>query len=609
MPLLRDHKRARFYRFQNVFIFTLLLLVFGIAVATPPASGYEISIYAVYPQFFWFLLVVIISCGIIIMVNQVFTETPSRSWMTGFLAIVFADLIILLLPIIRGYVTFGRGDVLSHIGHVKNILYTAHVFSSNRYPVIHVLTANLSLLTSLTPELLSMIIPIIFTLFYMISVHLLARILSSQRGQVLLITAFGSVLLFRGEHTMLAPSVQCFYLLPFVLYLFLKAKKSTQPLFPILTFILVLSVIPLFHLGEGTFFLILTFFGFPLAIFLHQRGDYIKKINPIPSMNNMLVYYSILIIFIIWFYKLSDYPYFSTVLRQSWNALINGTGESAAAKTFSTLGKANLSVSQFIHLFLNMFGHVLIYCLIGIVLVIDMLKKYVYNKVRFDIQQLTFSILFILFFILLFITFFTKLLWVGYGREMRYLIFSATLLNGIGLHSFFRNKYRGIGTIFIIIVLMATSIIGVFNVHPSPSIRYSNSQVTNMEMTGITWFFTYRYNNLLSNSIHINQLRFSHVVHGYQAIRLNIPNIAQPPDHFGYDVYDTYAKSFSNDRYYVDSILSRIYGPYVLPEYSSVWSFSPDDFSQLDHSDFSVDKVFLNGEFWVYYIQGRDAIS
>ncbi len=153
---------------QRVNIDKLLATVAFIFIATAlfvvatacPATGYEISIYDAYPSYFWFFIIAAIACGIIILVRQAFAETPSHWWIAGFLAIMFANLVILLLPIFRGYATMGRWDVLSHIGYTRDILLTGHLTSygeavANYYPVIHIIIATLSHLTGLTPMLLA----------------------------------------------------------------------------------------------------------------------------------------------------------------------------------------------------------------------------------------------------------------------------------------------------------------------------------------------------------------------------------------------------------------------------------------------------------------------
>jgi hypothetical protein len=187
---------------------------------------------------------------------------------------------------------------------------------------------------------------------------------------------------------------------------------------------------------------------------------------------------------------------------------------------------------------------------------------------------------------------------------MRYVIFAATILNGLGLYSLFHNKYRRAGMVFIIIILIAAATFGVFNTFPSPIIRDANSQVTDMEVIGATWFFAHQDDHFLIDSLDVNQERFANLVLGHQNIPQNIRYDASPPYHFGYDENNTYGESFIGDRYFIDSQMSRISAPSLFPEYPSYWQFTPADFYRLDNHDPSASRIYSNGEFWIYYVKG-----
>ncbi len=398
--------RNQAHKLGILLLCTIISIMIAILVTVPQTTGYELSIYDAYPIYFWVLLMCSITCGIIILVQQAFSEKRSRLWAVGFFVIIFTNLIILLLPVIRGYVVLGRGDVLTHIGYIKEILYTAH-FSSNFYPAIHILTATLSSMTGLTPELLAELVPVTFTVFYMISVYIFARAFSSHRGQVLLIAAFGCLLLFRHENIMLAPSVQCFYMLPFVLFLFLKAQTSTKRQCHFLTLIVSLSAIPFLHPGEGTIFLILTFLSFSLAIWFHRWNNHLKQIDLFSSLKHLPIFYTCLVLFTIWFIWFSYTSTFSEAIAYVWNQLLYPTNETTAMEYFTILDNGNLSIFKTIRIFLNMVGQVAIYCLVGSVVIIYLLKKFIFDRIKISFQQFNFAVLFIIFSVLLFIAFFS----------------------------------------------------------------------------------------------------------------------------------------------------------------------------------------------------------
>ncbi|MCL0069460.1 hypothetical protein M1N86_00930 [Dehalococcoidia bacterium] len=598
------------------FIFILLALV--IIAITPPATGYEISIYEAYPPYFWFLVILAIASGIVILVSNSFAEEPSRWWIAGFAVILYTNLVILLLPIARGYATFGRGDVLSHIGFTKDILFTGHFASAgeagaNHYPVIHILLTNLSHVTGLTPELLVMIVPIFFTLFYMVSVYLLSRVIATTRGQAMLITAFGSLLLFKGESTMLASSIQCFFMLPITLLLYFKVRRrNSNSLAYSILFVLLLLLTPFFHPGEGTLFLITIFLGIELSLLLYRMrnkllsDDAIKIRSPLSgiSINPSMI------LFVCWFTWFASFAVFHGTVRSIWHWFVYEIGKPTAVIYADILERAGLSVYEFMELFLNMWGHVVIYCLAGALVSIVVWKKFLSSKGKIDSGQFIFSFLFIIFASLIFVTFFADV-WLGYNRAMRYVIFAATILNGLGLYVLFHNRHNQIGMFIIILLLMTSVMFGTFNTFVSPITRGPNFQVTGMEIRGMDWFLDHRNDSLLIYEKGLSQSRFSHALYGFATPLPNIrcPRIAIPPDHFGYPEYNKFGELFIDDKYFIESKLSRIASPEIHPEFEHLWRFTPEDFYRMDNTDRTVNRIFSNGEFWVSYIHGMRTTS
>lgn len=611
---------ARVTKIFAIIGFSCIASALYIIAITPPATGYEISIYDAYPNYFWLFLIAAIACGIIILVRQAFAENPSRWWIAGFSVIFSTNLVILLLPFFRGYVTFARtrGDELTHIGYIMDILLTGHFVSAgaagaNRYPAIHIIGANLSLVTGLTPELLAEVFPGFFTLFYMFSIYLLSQEIASSRGQTLLITAFGSLLLFKHENLMLAPAVACFYMLPFTLFLLCKARTSANRLSYSLLFILILLLTPFLHPGDGTIFLILIFIciSFSLWCYLRIKKPLEKSESRCSIPQSISSINPILILFVTWFIWFSAYSVFAGAVKDTWNWLVYQIGTTTSIEYANTLAKAELSLLELVELFLKMWGHAVIYYIVAAVISVLVWKRFLSPRGKIDAWQFSFSCLFIVFGLLLFVAFFSKAIWVTYCREIRYVIFAATILNGLCLYSLFHNWHRKVGIFIISLLLIASATIGVFNTFPSPIIVEANSHVTEMNMIGMEWFFEYQNDSLLIDDRGVPQIRFWCALHGVATrphnIRCYPPD--SPPDHFGYLENVAYGESHTEDRYYVDCKLSRIIYPEMAPEYKLLWKITPEDFYRLDNEDPSVSKLYSNGELWVYYVLGSGIVS
>ncbi|OPX99809.1 MAG: hypothetical protein A4E59_00117 [Syntrophorhabdus sp. PtaB.Bin027] len=591
--------------------FSLFILLIIIAI-TPPSKGYEISIYTIYPIYFWFFFIISITCGILILLSSCFIQNQPKWWIFGFFMLTYTNITILLLPFFRGYTTLGRGDVLTHIGLTKDILFTGNFsiagVSTNHYPIIHILISHLSLTTGLNPELLVEIIPGFFTIFYIIGMYLLAREISTNWCQILFITAFASLLLFKHENLMFAPSVLCFYLLPFILYIIFKRKTIKQPTNFSLVLLIILILIPFFHPGEGTIFLFIILFCLGISEWLymviHQLRNNLKLKNA--RSNKFPLIIPILLLFITWFFWFSSYSSFSGTIKTVWNWLIYEIGTTTAMQYENLLLKANLSLSEILRTSISMYGHIFIYILLGSLIFFVVLIKFFASKDNVNLELFQYTILFGIFFLLLFVAFFSKVIWVEFNREMRYLIFAATILIGLGVSIIFQKLPRKVEIIILLVLLFSSAIIAIFNCYPSPIIREGNSQVTKMEIIGITHFLKFQNDKYLIDDLGLNQMRFGQLIQGTNNLPKNIRYInTTPPDHFGYQYKDYYGESYTVDRYFLETKLGRISYPEIFPDFEHLWRFTPSDFFQLENRDTSANIIYYNGEFRTYYIKAH----
>lgn len=140
---IKSNDENRVIKIVAIIAFIFIISALTIIAKIPPASGYEISIYEAYPWYFWVFIITSIFMGQIILVRSALSSDKSdRLCFFGFLAIITTNIILLFMPFIRGYATYGRGDVLSHIGHIKDILRTTSFGTDNFYPLDHILTAS-----------------------------------------------------------------------------------------------------------------------------------------------------------------------------------------------------------------------------------------------------------------------------------------------------------------------------------------------------------------------------------------------------------------------------------------------------------------------------------
>ena len=106
--------------------FLFLISALLIILSTPASTSYEMSIYDVYPLYFWFLLIFSIFTGTLVLIESYPVANETKYWKIGLLAIIVSNIILLIMPIIRNYPIFGREDILSHLGWIKYIMDTGY---------------------------------------------------------------------------------------------------------------------------------------------------------------------------------------------------------------------------------------------------------------------------------------------------------------------------------------------------------------------------------------------------------------------------------------------------------------------------------------------------
>ena len=150
-----------------------------LAVAKNPTSGYEISIYSATPLIFWIALILGLLNGVILVFLS-FNDKIEKMRIIGMFEIIYCNFLLLTLYALRGYVYIERSDTLSYIGYAKEISNLGYFSSNNFYPIIGILTSQLSQITNQPHLLLSQYLPALFFIFYIFSIYLIKKQALSQ---------------------------------------------------------------------------------------------------------------------------------------------------------------------------------------------------------------------------------------------------------------------------------------------------------------------------------------------------------------------------------------------------------------------------------------------
>lgn len=590
------------YKLKIVAIFSFTLIIISSSISyLNPVKGYELSIYESTPILVWIFLIMSIAGGFTIILHQIYTEEykSSNFWLMGFFLVILNRVTLLYIPYIRGYYTW-NGDNITHFGLVKSILHTGYVPCDIFYPITHILLSISISISGMPIELIVNHSTGLFSIFYAVSIYLLATVVLQSRDAQLLSAAAISGVLFNGYDVYVMPNGWSIMYLPFVFFIFfslLNSNKSSVKYTLLLVILLILY--PFFHpLSSAIIILFFITIGFSM-IFLYIIGE--KKKHDI---NRLLDFFPIkliaieLTIFLSW---IMTFQGFNVNIINLYNSITKGHGPDALVQMAEKLDKINIHGIDFLNLIIKIMGDDIIFLVLSIIAVIIIFKNKEDRKGSYNLI----IILGIIFTIgIIYLAYLFNIIPglgnIGSERLLAYLVIFTPLPVGHTFKNLIgKKKYAGIIICLVIVIIAST--ISIFSLYSSPYILRPNIQVTQMDIYGMSWFFENKDRNISDTGIMSPSYRFADAILGIDEVlkRSDIKHyFPQIPDHFNYSFNKSLGKSYTQDKYSVITMLDRTI-------YDTVWKtigrFHKQDFDKLE-SDSTVDKLYSNGEASVWYI-------
>jgi len=602
----------------------ILITLALILINNEPAMGYEISIYTALSPLVWIFLIGSIACGIGIIVQQAFAEESKQKswWLIGLSIVMLSDFIILSLHALRGYFTYGRGDLLVHIGHILDIISNGHIMSYNVYPITHILITELSFVTTISYiAILNYMIPYFF-LLHILGVYLLSKIvLSNNKPPLLLAVALSSVFFLTYTCLGSLPTYFSTCMMPFLLYFYFKTsnKKTFSSIMLIIIFMI---LFPFFHPLTS----IILIFSFMAMEFSKVILNYAVKNGNGTTVTQLIRKISLtipLMSFIIYIMWLSNHKgFWSIYLGEIIRWLLNELSTTTAIVTTSGLfERLNLQIFELVKLFIKMnFGSFLIYLFVALIAIIIIVRDVTRRKVRTSHLFVFSSFLALLCFFLL-MQLFKTLLLGDYTRIIGIIVYCALpVFVGFALYRLSiknqtkqKNVIMKCKFIFVLCIILIPSIIGIFNIYPSPYTLQANRQVTNMEINGMKWYYEHKDPTIMDKHIRMDFAFLIAILGGshgrtdiYPHYRGTVDTLVKKssfpigliPDHFNYLNYSMFGNSLIKDIYMPISKYDRIFYTEIYPQLKA---FTPSDFEKLNH-DPTVARLYSNGELKVYFV-------
>lgn len=577
----------------------MLSLVFAVVILhrVPPASGYEISIYAAYPWYFWAAIVGTIVTGQAVLLWSAFAgNEEDQDWIFGIALIVVPGLILLLLPLLRGYPIYGRADVLTHVGIARDLFDVG--LARNIYPPMHVLLQATASATGLDPMTLINVLSVVFSVLFIGSMYYLVVHLFESREMVLVALSLVLLPIVGHTHVLPTPWELGVLLTPFVLFVLLKTQQTHATAVRAMLLLSIVGIV-VFHPLIAVFIAIAL--GLHLAVIRRvQFEPRTLASNYVASLTFALA----LVVFGAWYTKFTGILVrFRTVTRN----LISGSEETELEARTNTIERTSPELLDLLEPIVYRYGTTAL--LFGFTTLF--VAYVVYQWWRNDERPNAFVLIFgccVPVFALLGVLFLTNDFIAGFDRPVNVGKVFALILAWPIWYVAWReidSSARRVGLAVVLSLTILTIVyLSVFGLFFSPNTSSVNQQVTQMELDGMEWTLENRNDEQLIEEFGIYQYRFYHLQHGTSRSPETIRRTEmQPPDHFNYTEHRRLGQSYDDDRYLILTRLGRIRYPNTYPEYRRYWRYTPKDFARIEE-DPSVMRVYDNEEYNLYRING-----
>jgi hypothetical protein len=603
-----NQSQERFLKIVSIIGFFLILIVLTIVFRVKPASWYEFSIYDAYPFYFWALLLSAIFCGQVVIIGSAITHSTKNYWLFGLCAILIADTILLCIPIIRGYFIYGIGDVPTHIGFMKDILQTSGI-GDDHYPIFHILGVSIQIFSNLSLPDITLILPIFFSFFFILSMFFLGKIIFQNKFEILIFVLLSSLLMWGNGQLAFVPNAQAFFLVPLLLYLALKMYhgKTTNKYHILL---LLMSFLIVFSHPLVTIILILLLCLLQSMQYIQEKYEHVivKKVNYTYAI------FFIVAVFSIW----STYLQIATnVVEPIIFRLLGDTKlESEFQRNVNLISQVNIDPMYLLKLIFNIYGKTILLGVLSLFCIVIILISIKNQKIKPDF----FKGISVMGFILLFLLSIAMLVSnssFGFGRIYSFATFFSLLLIPTGIYLFILNdsndrvltKKKIMKLTGVIVIFFCLTYFSLFNLYLSPIIKSPNQQVPRSNYIGMSTFFAYRDASVpILEQMGPPSNRMYDALYGQSAPRQNIyfnnPDTI-PPDHFGYQNATLSQNLFNTSKYLLVDDYGKGFYFHMYPEFESNWRFLAKDYERLK-SDTNIQQVYSNKNLEIFLLSYRN---
>lgn len=601
-------KNEKYLTFFSVICLLFCLIIFMI---TPPAQGYELSIYDAYPLVLWIFLILSIFFSTILTIRSLFSSSNYYSF--GLFIIGIVDVIILFLPQIRGYLFFSLtgSDIFYHLSEINYVLQSGHISNYNIYPFIHILTAILNLF-GLDQHFNQSFISAIFLIFYIIALFLLGNELFKLRGGILF-ALLGTPLLYIYGNYAFYPFLFSILLIPLILYCFHKCEKGqNKEKFYFLFFLLTISIV-FFH-PLTTIYLIIIFVTFEINYLIFIRYYKEKRFITLSNtVRNILAIISIS--FFAWYFSFVQITY--GIQNIIFTQISSSEKQTILKYQQQYLKDSQANLFLILERYIKIYGSITIYLIAALVFTFILIYYFIKNNEKnvFKTHDFFMKLIYCEVFLVSLTTGFILL--TGYFiifepiRIACFALVFSTILCGIMFYDAFKiqtSKTRNVIILVFMLMIISTSALSIFNVYESPWKGTAGFHRSHMEEKGLIWYLNYKDTGdplIMDSELPTTYAQYIQLVYPFNPTQIvGMGGVGEfIPSHFGYDQKRYLSESIIFPNFFMITTKNTKISVKAAPEYRRyrLKQFTDFDFTRLE-LDKSVNKMYSNSEFDVWNV-------
>lgn len=587
---IRDNRLAKS---TSIIAFIATLVAILVAYLNP-ATLYELSIYSSTPTIVWILLLFsTLLALLLILFSLIRNKIVSSYWVVGVLILFLNRIFIQWMPYIRGYYTLS-GDQMSQIGTIIDLLNNGYISQDNFYPITHIMISELISITGIQTLFVSNLSTALMSAFCVFSIFIFAQFILKNKIISIFATTSAIAVLFSGYDLYLMPNGWSIFIIPIILYTFLKLRENKNIQWTVLIILFLLSL-PFYHPLTSIMMIVILFVsGFAdylLRTCKLKNFNIIELKNSIP-LNQIFILSTTILMWIL------SFRLFNANILAIYDAITSGSGPFFLNELGEGSQKLNFSTMELISFIIKSIGHILIFLLLSSIAFVYYIKNKYYAMKNDSNMVYIFSItgVFIILYIGFILNFIPGLHAIGGSRILAYLIIFTPIIVGWIFKIFYdKNKIKKFSAGFFMVIVFSASILSALALNPSPYTESPGAHIAISDVKTSSWLFSKTECSINVSSIVSPLHRYSHLIYGETNGNEKIHEVQNIPDHFGYGNYRP-SLNLSKGTYIVlNSIDKQIYTTVWTP----VGRFTNNDFIQLS-SDSLVNKIYSNigSEIW-----------